>query len=165
MTSIFKYLVLAVVLALGACADGGASVVEPAAAAPLPVTAPLLRTQVASGFPDGEVAVRVFDQYAIRGYGGMCSDQTWNGRLVYVCTTRAYLDPRSFGEQLIAVRQPDGFCGLVAPVYLVGPHPGGCGQRMVVTGLSWGYGFSSGYGYHDAPWWHHRDQHGYRWRH
>lgn len=81
----------------------------------------LYRNEISRGFHSRVATARV---YGKRNYaGGMCFEQQRQGALVYMCTTRWFLDPVSFYERITVRLQPQGAYGLVAPVYIAGPIP------------------------------------------
>ena len=83
----------------------------------------LERNQISAGLSDGSVATQIYGRSGVRWQGGMCFDQRRHGVLVYMCTTRQYLDPQPFGVKLVVRRMPRGFHGIVNPVYIAGPVP------------------------------------------
>lgn len=90
----------------------------------LPDTLLLNRRQITAGaVAPGYITGRFFHPHNWRG--GMCYDQYWEGRRVFMCTTRAYLDRQlPVSKRLAAHKLPPGVCGTVAPVYYVGYFSG-----------------------------------------
>ena len=78
----------------------------------------LERRDVAKGYMSNVATARIFDRY--NAYG-ICREQDWSGGLVYICYDRRWLDVQPFGLPLHASKQVQGYRGLTAPVYLVGP--------------------------------------------
>ncbi len=83
-----------------------------------PAQIDLERRDVAKGHMSNVATACIFDRY--NAYG-ICREQDWGGGLVYVCYDRRWLDVQPFGLPLHASKQVQGYRGLTAPVYVVGP--------------------------------------------
>jgi len=91
----------------------------------LPATLKMNRREITASAAPNYITGRFFPRH--NWYGGMCYDQYWGDKRVFVCTTRSFMDRRSVYAELPARKLPHNACGTVAPVYFVGPFQG-CAQ-------------------------------------
>ncbi len=82
----------------------------------------LNRRQITAGIPAGPYVTGRF-RYRYNYAGVMCFEQRRDPQnsVVYICTSRRYLDPKPVHQRLQATKRPFGHCGLRGAVYAVGP--------------------------------------------